>query len=190
MHPLAEAAVSGSPANAAYSYLALDHLSSTRAVYNQAKTATASLEFYPYGETFAATGAHPDARFTAKPYDPETGLYYFPYRYYSQSASRWISRDPLGMVDGPNVYGYVKNNPVKFIDFEGTYLTKAMCREACRNLYPKKPSLVQQCYAICHRLKGNCCNALWELCRHMHDHEGVKAATKCQILYNELCLGQ
>jgi RHS repeat-associated protein len=119
MHPLAEAAVSGSPANAAYSYLALDHLSSTRAVYNQAKTATASLEFYPYGETFAATGALPDARFTAKSYDPETGLYYFPYRYYSPTASRWIGRDPLGMVDGPNVYGYVRGNPILHLDNYG-----------------------------------------------------------------------
>jgi RHS repeat-associated protein len=126
MHPLAEAAVSGSPANAAYSYLALDHLSSTRAVYNQAKTATASLEFYPYGETFATTGTLPDARFTAKPYDPETGLYYFPYRYYSPTASRWTSRDPLGMVDGPNVYGYTKSLPIRYVDRDGRAIAQTL----------------------------------------------------------------
>jgi YD repeat-containing protein len=52
MHPLAEDAVpSGqSPANTTYSYLALDQLSSARAVFNQSKTQTGSMEFYPYGQ--------------------------------------------------------------------------------------------------------------------------------------------
>jgi RHS repeat-associated protein len=120
MHPLAEAAVSGSPANAAYSYLALDHLSSTRAVYNQAKTATASLEFYPYGETFAATGALPDARFTAQHYDEEVDLFYFSMRYYNPDHGRWITCEPSG-IDGPNMYHYVFGNPIMFVDFRGEF---------------------------------------------------------------------
>ena len=30
--------------------------------------------------------------------------------------ARFVSEDPLGMVDGPNLYKYVQNNPVSFVD--------------------------------------------------------------------------
>ncbi|MBU0708026.1 hypothetical protein KKG41_06675 [Patescibacteria group bacterium] len=29
---------------------------------------------------------------------------------------RWLSQDPLGMVNGPNMYAYCKNNPTNLID--------------------------------------------------------------------------
>ena len=45
---LAEAAVTTTPANAAYSYLAQDHLGTGRFVYNQSKTQTGAFEHYPY----------------------------------------------------------------------------------------------------------------------------------------------
>ena len=51
-----------------------------------------------------------------KPWDGAAQMYYFPYRWYSPSAARWLARDPLGVVDGPNVYGYAGCNPVGAID--------------------------------------------------------------------------
>jgi RHS repeat-associated protein len=60
------------------------------------------------------------AAFTGKPWDAAAQMYYFPYRWYSPSAARWLTRDPLGMVDGPNVYGYVRGMPINLIDEEGT----------------------------------------------------------------------
>ena len=36
--------------------------------------------------------------------------------HYCLDSQRWISRDPLGEEGGLNLYGYVLNNPVKFID--------------------------------------------------------------------------
>ena len=33
--------------------------------------------------------------------------------------ARWLARDPLGVVDGPNVYVYVRNMPEVLIDPEG-----------------------------------------------------------------------
>jgi len=37
-------------------------------------------------------------------------------RYYNPQTGRWLSPDPLGMVDGPNLYAYVNNNPANWID--------------------------------------------------------------------------
>ena len=63
-------------------------------------------------------GASGDERFmfTGHQGDGESGLYYAPFRYYSPFQARWTTRDPLGMIDGPNVYAYVRGNPVVFID--------------------------------------------------------------------------
>jgi RHS repeat-associated protein len=38
------------------------------------------------------------------------------FRYYNAEIGRYISRDPIGYRGGPNVYVYVRNNPVNFID--------------------------------------------------------------------------
>jgi RHS repeat-associated protein len=48
--------------------------------------------------------------------DEETGLYYFKNRYYDPVHGRFISRDPAGMTDGPNLYAFVNNNPINFVD--------------------------------------------------------------------------
>ncbi len=49
--------------------------------------------------------------FTGRYLDRETGLWYFRARYYSGSLGRFVNRDPLGYVDGMNLYAayYVPN---------------------------------------------------------------------------------
>ena len=46
-------------------------------------------------------------------------MYYAPYRYYTPATARWLTRDPLGMADGPNVYAYVKGSPTVRTDPSG-----------------------------------------------------------------------
>ncbi len=54
------------------------------------------------------------------------GLYYMRARYYDPSVGRFISEDPLGFGGGDvNLYAYVRNNPVMFIDPWGLLLTDA-----------------------------------------------------------------
>lgn len=45
------------------------------------------------------------------------GFYYMRARYYDPNVRRFISEDPIGFAGGDlNLYGYVQNNPVNFID--------------------------------------------------------------------------
>ncbi|EJM39135.1 RHS repeat-associated core domain protein containing protein, partial [Pseudomonas sp. GM33] len=48
-----------------------------------------------------------------------TGLYYYGYRYYAPWQQRWINPDPAGEVDGLNLYCFVSNSPVRYIDRDG-----------------------------------------------------------------------
>ena len=77
-------------------------------------------EFRPYGETSFGSYAHKRYRFTGKERDEESGLNYHGARYYAPGLARWMSPDPKGLVDGVNVYGYVRGNPVRLSDPTGT----------------------------------------------------------------------
>ena len=63
--------------------------------------------------SLASTFSH---RFSTKPLDAETGLYYYGYRYYDPVTGRWPSRDPIQERGGINLYGFVGNRPIDLID--------------------------------------------------------------------------
>ncbi len=54
--------------------------------------------------------------FTGRRLDPESGLYYYRYRYMDPEQGRFIQRDPVGYQDGMSLYTYGLNNPVNTID--------------------------------------------------------------------------
>ncbi|MBX3177590.1 MAG: hypothetical protein KF886_09530 [Candidatus Hydrogenedentes bacterium] len=107
------------PAAGGYRHYALDHLGSVRGLFDGSRAAVASAEYGPYGAAYAASGPAMPQAFTGKPYDGASGLHYFPYRYYSAAQLRWVTRDPMEMVDGPNVYLYVAASPVRLTDALG-----------------------------------------------------------------------
>ncbi len=51
--------------------------------------------------------------------DNDTGLIYFWHRWYDSKDGRWISRDPIGVKGGINLYGYVNNRPNLWFDEKG-----------------------------------------------------------------------
>ncbi len=55
--------------------------------------------------------------FAGREFD-ESGLYYNRARNYSPSTGRWLSQEPSG-ADGPNLYHYVFNNPLRYVDPDG-----------------------------------------------------------------------
>lgn len=65
--------------------------------------------------------------YTGHPWDRALGQYFAPFRYYNPATARWNMRDPLGFVDGPNVYAYVAGNPVMYSDPSGGILGPLVC---------------------------------------------------------------
>ena len=57
--------------------------------------------------------------YTGREFDVNTGLYYNRARYYDPVMGRFISRDPIDVGDDVNLYRYVGNGPVKFVDLMG-----------------------------------------------------------------------
>jgi len=54
--------------------------------------------------------------FTGRRYDVEAGLYYYRARYYDYYAGRFLQPDPIGYDDGLNMYAYVGNGPLIWVD--------------------------------------------------------------------------
>jgi RHS repeat-associated protein len=48
--------------------------------------------------------------------DEENGLLYMRARYYDPDVGRFISKDPIGILGGLNMFTYVQNNPVNYTD--------------------------------------------------------------------------
>ncbi|MFO0752293.1 MAG: RHS repeat-associated core domain-containing protein [Thermodesulfovibrionales bacterium] len=64
-------------------------------------------------------------RFLGQYYDAETGLHQNGHREYKAEVGRYIEGDPIGFAGGINLFAYVGNNPMMFIDPLGLILTNA-----------------------------------------------------------------
>ena len=75
-------------------------------------------EYDPFGWSTS-----PDAEvgfgFGSKRYEPAAGLYFNRARFYDPVSGRFVQPDPKGLVDGPNIYRYARNNPIVFGDRSG-----------------------------------------------------------------------
>ncbi|MGE3663005.1 MAG: SpvB/TcaC N-terminal domain-containing protein [Pseudonocardia sp.] len=92
-------------------------------------------EYSPYGSTtYQAVRSQTEAprryRYTGKERDEESGLCYHGARYYAPWLARWVSPDPAGLVDGPNLYAYVRDNPIRLRDPSGRQAMPAAVAEA------------------------------------------------------------
>ena len=101
-----------------------DASGNTRAITDESGTISAAYAYNPFGNkvsretddlknSYTFVGAYGVT-------DENDGLYFMRYRYYDACTSRFIQKDPLGISDGLNLYSYVGNNPLNYIDPSGT----------------------------------------------------------------------
>ncbi len=123
-------------------YRTEDHLGSTRLVTKQDKSVVECRDFFPFGERigsglngrsnpcYGGTGDALAQQFTGKERDEESSLDYFGARYYSARLGRFVSPDaPFAdqFASAPqswNLYAYVRNNPLRFLDPTGRRCVK------------------------------------------------------------------
>ncbi len=87
-------------------------------------SSTSCIESYNY--TAFGPKDHPESplspwTFSSKRREPNTELFIFGRRLYDSENIVWTTLDPLGFTVGPNLYAYVKNNPLTLIDLYGLY---------------------------------------------------------------------
>jgi RHS repeat-associated protein len=105
--------LSGTSTQAYYQY---DGLGSVVNLTNSKSSKVQTYSYDSFGNVIAKSGSSNNChKFLTKETDA-SGLIYFGARYYDPTIGRFITQDPMGMIDGPNLYAYCKNNPVNFVD--------------------------------------------------------------------------
>ena len=103
-------------------YLHGDALSSTQLVTDESGDQVARFIYGAWGEELYASESVPgilENRFVGGlgcRKDAATGLIYMRHRWYDPALQRFISRDPIGITGGLNLYAYSKNRPVTYVD--------------------------------------------------------------------------
>jgi|GEM_PF-336589 len=104
-----------------------DHLGSPRYVVDTATGAIAdTLGYDEFGVTFESNPGFQPFGFAGGLYDADTKLVHFGAREYDPSIGRFLTKDPLGLGGGLNVYDYAANDPVNLIDPSGLLFNGAV----------------------------------------------------------------
>lgn len=104
-------------------YYTTDHLGSIREMLDGDGTVRARYDYTPEGQRSAnlitVNPLESDFGFTGHYTHAASGLVAAPYRFYGPDIERWLSRDPIEEDGGINLYGYVGNSAVMFMDYLG-----------------------------------------------------------------------
>jgi RHS repeat-associated protein len=102
-------------------YYHTDALGSSLALSGAQGTSATTYTYEPFGKT-TITGATSNLfQFTGRENDG-SGLAYYRARYYSPAAHRFLTEDPVGFMGGSaNLYTYLGNRPLKFVDPLGLF---------------------------------------------------------------------
>ena len=110
-------------ADAGSYYYSRDHLCSLREVTDSNGNLVTQLDYDPFGNEVVVSGnMNVDFGFTGHYFHQTSGLNLTLNRAYNPTLGRWLSRDPLKDAEtsqGPNLYWYVRNDPVNIKDLTG-----------------------------------------------------------------------
>ena len=110
--------------NGLWYFYHFDTNGNTLAVTNSSGTVVAEYVYSPHG-LYTAMGTPPDNLFTFAGQFGVLGqkadIFLMTNRLYLATTGRFLQRDPLGLTGGVNLYVYAGNNPVGYIDPQGTF---------------------------------------------------------------------
>ena len=92
-----------------------DGLGSTTVITDGSGTVTGTYEYDAFGTVRLQTGATTEWSYTGEQNDP-TGLEYLRARYYDASTGRFLSQDPMPLLQR---YAYANDNPANLVDPSG-----------------------------------------------------------------------
>ena len=105
--------------NGAVYYFHADEQGSTLALTDTNGAVVAEYAYSPYGEVLDQAGGM-ETPYTFGggygAYHEGGSLYYIKARYYAADLRRWLTKDPIGLPGGLNLYAYCHGDPVNFID--------------------------------------------------------------------------
>ena len=108
--------VPGSPGEPLY--YGPDQIGSVRRVFVTTSNAPA-YGYDPYGNALQTTALLTDFGFAGMFANNDSGLYLTQFRAYDPVSGRWLSRDPIGIEGGINLYAYVEQLPTGWTDRNG-----------------------------------------------------------------------
>ncbi len=97
-------------------YYAYDSLGSVASLSDRQGHTAIRYRYDSFGELTEGDISENEYTYTGQRLDPESKLYHFHFRQYDAAAGVWTTIDPIGILGGLNLYQYVKNNPLKWID--------------------------------------------------------------------------
>ena len=115
--------------NSSRYYIAADQVGTLKVVSDSTGTIVKAMTFDSFG--FPQLDSNPSLTvpvgFAGGLTDENTGLVRFGYRDYDPYTGRWTAKDPIFFKGGQgNLYVYVQNNPVNYIDPDGLRMTKGV----------------------------------------------------------------
>ena len=108
-------------------YYAFDGLGSVVVLSDSVGSLAETYSYDVFGQPNSPSSLGNPYLFTGRRFDDETGLYYYRARYYDPYIGRFLQTDPTGYIDSLNLYTYVGNNPVTFVDPLGLFMGIEEC---------------------------------------------------------------
>lgn len=102
-----------------YYFYHADGLGSITAITDSDRNIVQSYEYEAFGLVKPSTHFVNSYTFAGREWDWQARLYYNHARYFDPVTGRFISKDPLGLQAGINLYSYVQNNPINLVDPDG-----------------------------------------------------------------------
>ena len=101
-------------------YYTRDHLNSIREAISATGVIATRYNYDPYGQKSVLEDTFQTVfGFTGDFIHNKSGLYFTLFREFNSTSGRWLSRDPLGENINNNLYSYVHNDPLRYIDRYG-----------------------------------------------------------------------